>query len=104
MTDPGAARHNAETAIDLLDTAGESGLTFRALSERLATGPGAIYWHVAGKSELLAAATDRAVTIALAAWTTRPPGRIHAVALGLFDAIEGHPWLAPSSPTTPPAR
>ena len=54
---------------------------------------------MAGKSELLAAATDRAVTIALAAGTTRPPGRIHAVTLGLFDAIEGHPWLAPQLAT-----
>jgi AcrR family transcriptional regulator len=80
-----------ETAIGLLDIAGEDGLTFRALSERLATGPGAIYWHVPGKTELLAAATDRAITMALAAG---PPEQIHAVALGLFDAIEKHPWLA----------
>ncbi|SMF76136.1 TetR/AcrR family transcriptional regulator [Streptomyces sp. Amel2xC10] len=82
-------------AIDLLDAAGESGLTFRALSERLATGPGAIYWHVAGKSELLAAATDRVVSIALATGKAGRPGAIHDVALGLFDAIERHPWLAP---------
>jgi AcrR family transcriptional regulator len=83
-----------EAAVDLLDTAGEGGLTFRALSERLATGPGAIYWHMAGKSELLAEAADRAVTIALAAGTAEPPGGIHAVALALFDAIQEHPWLA----------
>lgn len=81
-----------ETAIGLLDVAGESGLTFRALSERLATGPGAIYWHVANKSELLAEATDRAVTLALAA---APQGGLHAVSLGLYDAVERHPWLAP---------
>ncbi|MBI0381492.1 TetR family transcriptional regulator, partial [Streptomyces albiflaviniger] len=36
-----------EAAVELLDTAGEGGLTFRALTERPATGPGAIYWHVA---------------------------------------------------------
>lgn len=94
-TSPLSRERIVDAAIDLLDTAGESGLTFRALSERLATGPGAIYWHVAGKSELLAAATDRAVTTALAAGTAGPPGRIHDVALGLFDAIEAHPWLAP---------
>src|SRR4051794_7764135 len=47
-----------EAAIELLDTAGEGGLTFRALAARLATGPGAIYWHVTGKDELLGAATD----------------------------------------------
>ncbi|MFF4693027.1 TetR/AcrR family transcriptional regulator [Streptomyces sp. NPDC001307] len=80
-----------EAAIDVLDTAGENGLTFRALSERLATGPGAIYWHVAGKAELLAAAADRAVTLSL---DTEPADGIHATALGLFDAMAGHPWLA----------
>ncbi|MFI6689885.1 TetR/AcrR family transcriptional regulator [Streptomyces sp. NPDC050485] len=85
-----------QAAVGLLDTAGESGLTFRALSERLATGPGAIYWHVAGKSELLAAATDHAVSTALSEGAEAGlPGRIHDVALGLFHSIERHPWLAP---------
>ncbi|MGW0206103.1 TetR/AcrR family transcriptional regulator [Streptomyces sp. NPDC003233] len=84
-----------EAAIDVLDTAGENGLTFRALSERLATGPGAIYWHVAGKAELLAAAADRAVTLSLDTEPADAPADgIHATALGLFDAMAGHPWLA----------
>ncbi|MFJ2645584.1 TetR/AcrR family transcriptional regulator [Streptomyces sp. NPDC087420] len=118
-TSPLSREQIVEAAVDLLDTAGEGGLTFRALSERLATGPGAIYWHVAGKTELLAAATDHAVTVALAtgsagtaetagtagsagmagmaetAGTAGTAGRIHDVGLGLFDAIERHPWLAP---------
>ncbi|MCO5993257.1 TetR/AcrR family transcriptional regulator [Actinoallomurus rhizosphaericola] len=85
-------------AVELLDTAGESGLTFRALAERLATGPGAIYWHVTGKAELLAAATDAVVAAAVAVEPTESPGSpqdgIRAVALGLFDAIDEHPWLA----------
>ncbi|NOK17603.1 TetR/AcrR family transcriptional regulator [Corallococcus carmarthensis] len=87
-----------EAAVELLDTAGEGGLTFRALTERLATGPGAIYWHVANKDELLDAATDAVIAAALA---TEPAGSpdsprdaINAVALGLFDAIDEHPWLA----------
>ncbi|MGK7231091.1 TetR/AcrR family transcriptional regulator C-terminal domain-containing protein [Streptomyces hygroscopicus] len=141
-----------EAAIELLDAAGESGLTFRALTERLATGPGAIYWHVANKGELLGAATDAVVAAALAAEPAAsakspepagpagpaespeaagpaesagpaeaagpaesaespeaagaagaagpaesagsPQDGIRAVALGLFDAIEEHPWLA----------
>ncbi|MGH4031352.1 TetR/AcrR family transcriptional regulator C-terminal domain-containing protein [Actinomycetota bacterium Odt1-20B] len=87
-----------EAAVELLDTAGESGLTFRVLTERLATGPGAIYWHVANKGELLGAATDAvvadAVSSALAASPDSPQDGIRAVALGLFDAIEEHPWLA----------
>jgi AcrR family transcriptional regulator len=93
-----------ETAVELLDAAGEGGLTFRALTERLATGPGAIYWHVANKSELLEAATDAVVAAALAVVPAEPaespgsPGSpqdgIRTVALGLFDAIDAHPWLA----------
>ncbi|MGQ4517132.1 TetR family transcriptional regulator [Streptomyces sp. DW26H14] len=137
-----------EAAVELLDTAGESGLTFRTLTERLATGPGAIYWHVANKSELLGAVTDAVVAEALdpapdsapdsvpaatpgsapdpapaggtatgpatvddgavdpsdtpaAASDIDPAGspdsprqRVRAVALGLFDAIDAHPWLA----------
>ncbi|MER7183230.1 TetR family transcriptional regulator [Streptomyces hyaluromycini] len=99
-----------EAAVELLDTAGESGLTFRALTERLATGPGAIYWHVANKDELLAAATDAVVAAAVAVRPAaealptpspeepEPPASpqdgIRTVALGLFDAIVRHPWLA----------
>ncbi|AXL92397.1 TetR family transcriptional regulator [Streptomyces sp. CB09001] len=85
-------------AVELLDTAGERGLTFRALAEHLATGPGAIYWHITGKAELLGAATDAVVTAAV---TVGPPGAaetpqdaVRAVALGLWDATEAHPWLA----------
>jgi AcrR family transcriptional regulator len=85
-------------AVELLDAAGEGGLTFRALAERLATGPGAIYWHVANKGELLGAATDAVVAAALAVGPTgstgSPQDGIRAVALGLFDAIDDHPWLA----------
>jgi AcrR family transcriptional regulator len=85
-------------AVELLDTAGEGGLTFRALTERLATGPGAIYWHVANKDELLAAATDGVVAAALASGPSpaagSPQGEIRAVALGLFGAIHEHPWLS----------
>ncbi|MEC3979710.1 TetR/AcrR family transcriptional regulator [Amycolatopsis sp. H20-H5] len=87
-----------EAAVELLDAAGEAGLTFRALTERLATGPGAIYWHVANKDELLAAATDDVIAAALAVEPAKSPGSpqdgIRAVALGLFDAIGEHPWLA----------
>jgi AcrR family transcriptional regulator len=86
-----------EAAVGLLDAAGAGGLTFRALTERLATGPGAIYWHVANKGELLGAATDAVVAAALAAAPAEPPGspqdEIRAVALGLFDAIDEHSWL-----------
>ncbi|WP_437796765.1 TetR/AcrR family transcriptional regulator [Sorangium sp. So ce693] len=84
-----------EAAIALLDADGEEGLTFRALATRLATGPGAIYWHVTNKSELLAAATDAVVarTMGEVRGSTEPHEAIHRIALGVFDAIEAHPWV-----------
>jgi AcrR family transcriptional regulator len=83
------------TAVELLDASGESGLTFRALSARLKTGPGAIYWHVANKDELLAAATESVVAGALAHRPddATPEAAIRSAALGLFDAIDQHPWV-----------
>jgi AcrR family transcriptional regulator len=82
-------------AVELLDTAGESGLTFRALSTRLETGAGAIYHHVANKEELLIAATDGVLTGATAADEpgASPAAAIRALALAVFDAIDAHPWI-----------
>ena len=84
-----------DAAIALLDTAGEGGLTFRALAARLATGAGAIYWHVADKDDLFTAASD---TIVARAMEAAPPGDtpqagIRAVALAMFEAMDAHPWL-----------
>ncbi|MDZ5648803.1 TetR/AcrR family transcriptional regulator [Nitrospirillum sp. BR 11828] len=82
-------------AILLLDAEGEGGLTFRALAARLATGSGAIYWHVADKGDLLAAATGTIITQALdgVAPDLDPRQGIRALALRLFDAIDAHPWV-----------
>jgi AcrR family transcriptional regulator len=84
-----------EASIAILDGSGESGLTFRTLSERLATGPGAIYWHIASKSELLIAACDAIVarTLNALAVGATPTATIRALALGMFDAIDAHPWV-----------
>src|SRR5580692_5741483 len=78
-----------EASIELLDSSGEDGLTFRALSERLATGPGAIYWHIANKSELLTAACDAIVARMMnePLVDATPKATIRAVALGMFDVI-----------------
>jgi len=82
-------------AIDILDAGGEGALTVRALAARLATGSGAIYWHVADKSELLAAAADEVIArvITAVAGGTEPRKAIRAIALGVFDAIDAHPWV-----------
>ncbi|MCZ9345503.1 TetR family transcriptional regulator, partial [Streptomyces sp. TRM76130] len=94
-----------EAAIDLLDSVGEGGLTFRALTERLATGPGAIYWHVTGKDELLHAATDAVVAAVVppSAAGTGPREAIRALALGVFDAIDVHPWVGAQLTRSPAA-
>lgn len=58
----------------------------------------AVYWHVANRGELLGAATDAVVADALAIKPAESAGSpqeaIRAVALGLYDAIDAHPWLA----------
>lgn len=84
-----------ETAIALLDGGGEAALTFRALAARLATGAGAIYWHVADKDALLSAATDQILAAAVAGLDgeAAPAEVIRAVTLAVFDAIDAHPWV-----------
>lgn len=92
-----------DAAIELLDAEGEGGLTFRALATRLATGAGAIYWHVESKSELLVAATD--VVIARALTEVRASGAprkaIRSLAVGVFEAVDAHPWVGPQLAQNP---
>ncbi|MFD4442203.1 TetR/AcrR family transcriptional regulator [Nocardia sp. NPDC058519] len=87
-----------DTAIELLDAGGEGALTVRALTERLATGSGAIYYHVGARDELLDAATEKVITSALATEPSpavaTPEEEIRGAALALFDAIAEHQWLA----------
>lgn len=91
-----------DASIELLDISGEGGLTFRALSKRLVTGPGAIYWHLANKGDLMTAACDAIVVRMMEANVagTTPKATIRAVALGVFDAIDAHPWVG-STLTSP---
>lgn len=94
-TDALSRERIVRAAIELLDAEGEAGLTFRALTARLSTGAGAIYWHVANKDELLVATTDDVVAAAMNVVTegSAPADAVRAVALGLFDAIDAHPWV-----------
>jgi AcrR family transcriptional regulator len=84
-----------EAAIEILDANGESALTFRALTARLATGSGAIYWHVANKNDLLAAAADDVIARVMTEVVSgaEPQQAIRAIASGVFDAIDAHPWV-----------
>ena len=90
-----SAERIVEAAIEILDAEGEGALTFRTLAARLATGSGAIYWHVADKHELLAAATDHVVArvVTTAAKGSKPRDAIRSLASGVFDAIDAHPWV-----------
>lgn len=91
-----------QASIELLDNSGEEGLTFRTLSERLSTGPGALYWHVANKTDLLTASCDAVVAQAIDGIpTTSPEETIRAVAFGLFDVIDDHPWIGSALTSAP---
>ena len=85
-------------AIELLDEHGERGFTFKLLTERLRTGAGAVYWHVANKDELVTLAADRVLGAALTAGADAagdPRAQLRALALAVYDALDPHPWAAP---------
>jgi AcrR family transcriptional regulator len=85
-------------AVDLLDEHGERGLTFKVLTERLRTGAGAVYWHVANKDELVTLAADRVIGEALAGAAAAgddPQERLRTLALAVYDALDRHPWAGP---------
>jgi AcrR family transcriptional regulator len=97
------ASHSMEAvlteAVALLDEAGESALTFRALAGRLGGGVASIYWYVASKEELLDRATDFVLGRVLTAVEQMPASDdpiddLRAMAVALFDAIVDRPWLA----------
>ncbi|MEU2248338.1 TetR/AcrR family transcriptional regulator [Streptomyces sp. NPDC019224] len=85
-------------AVALLDEAGASALTFRALAKRLGGGVASIYWYVASKDELLDRATDHVMGAVLAEIEKFPPGEdpvddLRLMAMTLFDAVVERPWL-----------
>jgi AcrR family transcriptional regulator len=94
-TDALSKERIVEAAIEILDTEGESALTFRALAARLATGAGAIYWHLANKNDLLAATTDDVIARVMTEVVSdaEPREAIRAIASGVFDTIDAHPWV-----------
>jgi len=94
-TDALSKERIVESAIEILDADGESALTLRALTARLATGSGAIYWHVTSMHDLLAAAAGDVIALVMTevAVGTEPREAIRATAMGVFDAIDAHPWV-----------
>jgi AcrR family transcriptional regulator len=93
-TDALSRERIVEATIEILDATGESGLTVRAVTAHLATGRGAIYHHVTGKDDLLAAAADGVISQLTAPVAGQDPaGALRTLALGIFDAIDAHPWV-----------
>ena len=85
-------------AVALLDEAGDSALTFRALAARLGGGAASIYWYVANRDELLDRASDHVMAGVLAdtehlTGSADPIDDLRAIAVTLFDAIADRPWL-----------
>lgn len=96
------ASHSIETvltaAVALLDEAGESALTIRALATRLGTGVGSIYWYVSSKDDLLDRAIDHVLDGVLTAvegqtGSDDPIDDLRMMAVTLFDAVMDRPWL-----------
>jgi AcrR family transcriptional regulator len=83
--------------LELVDDAGLSGFTTRALAERLGTYPATLYWHVGNRSQLLAAIVDRA----LGEVAVDPPGSVdwqewlRRGAWSYRAVLHRHPNLAP---------
>jgi AcrR family transcriptional regulator len=96
------ASHSLEAviseAVALLDEAGETALTFRALAARLGGGVASIYWYVSSRDELLDRASDHVLAGVLTATERAPTSDdpidgLRSIAMALFDAIAERPWL-----------
>ena len=84
-------------AVGILDDAGESALTFRALAARMGGGVASIYWYVSSKDELLERAADFVMSGVLDATDDvvdgDPIDDLRSTAIALFDAVAERPWL-----------
>ncbi|TAJ46082.1 MAG: TetR family transcriptional regulator [Herbiconiux sp.] len=82
-------------AVEILDASGEGGLTTRSLAASLNTGSGAIFHHVGSRDELLRTAVDSVIADVTAgmAHEGTPEESIRMLMLGVFDAIQAHPWV-----------
>ena len=95
------ASHSMESvvaeAVALLDEAGDSALTFRALAARLGGGVASIYWYVSSKEELLDRASDHVLAGVLedteGLGAGDPIDDMRRLAVALFDAVADRPWL-----------
>ncbi|WP_018156750.1 TetR/AcrR family transcriptional regulator [Demetria terragena] len=84
-------------AVRLLDEAGDSALTFRALAHRLGGGVASIYWYVDSKDELFDRAADFVMDGVLdeieGLMNPDPIDDLRRTAIVLYDAVVSRPWL-----------
>lgn len=76
------------TAVDLLRRYGLGDLSMRRLARELGVAPGALYWHVANKQELLVEVADALLAEVPAVSADRPPAEaLAALALAIREAV-----------------
>ena len=80
------------TAADLLRRYGLGDLTMRRLARELGVAPGALYWHVGGKQELLVEVADLLLAAVPEPAGDRPPTEaLSAHALAVREALSAVP-------------
>lgn len=86
-----------DAAIRILDAEGEDGLSMRRLGAELDAGAASVYWHVAGKDELLDLVADRLIGEVLAGVSARDSWRdwMAAFARSLRRVLLAHRGAAP---------
>jgi AcrR family transcriptional regulator len=76
------------TAVDVLRRYGLADLTMRRLARELGVAPGALYWHVANKQELLVHVADVLLAETPEPRPDQPPGEaLSGLALAIRDAL-----------------
>lgn len=88
-----------EQSVAILDSAGESALTFRALAARLGGGVASIYWYVDNKDDLLARSANHVLADILTqterfTGNADPIDNLRGLAAAFFDTTSARPWLA----------
>lgn len=79
------------TAVDILDEYGLADVSMRRIASTLGVAPGALYWHVENKQELIAAMAAAIVAPVVAAPPADPEvlsGQLRELVLGVRDGAE----------------
>jgi len=83
-------RDVVDAATAILDNYGIADLTMRRLARELNVTPGALYWHVADKQELLGAVSDRILEPTRSEVTGDWQARVGGICTQLRDALLSH--------------